>query len=776
MSNSQGRRYRLPILGLLLCIGLAMVGLGYLRLRRLETLSQAVQTPNMSPRFPIFAIRATTSINDSLGSDAPASILIDNNGAFRYFATTSDYDNVDKADAYVKTFTNTDLGEMNRHPGGNAIVTDDTFYKTPGALCYQIDKRAANPIETPLEDDHCDVIGTWIDRSTGTWYGVVHDEYYFNPWSTNDRGDLQSAVHFDRLMYATSTNQGASWQLQDLIVTSPHGDQATAAAFPGKTWYFGDGDPRLFVDYSTGYFYLYYYSRIFSKTFGRHASYANVARAPISGKMAKGTWNKWYGGGWTQPGIGGLEAPIGSNLAMTYTPATDTVTFKGTAPNGSPITINSYLVSSNNRYEFSDPTTNTAYYIDLTRPRRGRLSALARWLGLSTPHIVNTSTGATVPYVSYIDSSTQQQVIVQIVNDVPRVTFVDENTGATLVQTPDIDTLSYRIQGTNAIYGAVQPNGAIVTFSAYLNQYLGVDDVSLMSDVSYDSGTGARSGIYVWSNADMGDQNGWKLIGELPAGIDYGYYNWIMDSGSLTSNMVTGSSFRRYDLDVNKFWDISFPSSTSGLTYFGTPSPLLDSTGSPISASGSYMLAQWRAPAVGQAPGVRIDLAVGSKQWRIVPIPDPLSPLMPSGFYRIVDAVHGVSLCVVSSASGATDAAALRSVSARAGLLCNPRVGSAGSALGDEKTPGGSDEWFFEPIVNDVPTTLNTSGSQPASATATTLNTATKTYKIVNRNSGLVLDFSTGAIQLSPDHFTADRWHSNAAYRTNLAVTITPAP
>jgi hypothetical protein len=114
-------------------------------------------------------------------------------------------------------------------------------------------------------------------------------------------------------------------------------------------------------------------------------------------------------------------------------------------------------------------------------------------------------------------------------------------------------------------------------------------------------------------------------------------------------------------------------------------------------------------------------------------------------------------------------------VSAKVGVQGYAKGSGNPAALGNNKTPGGSDEWFFEPVANTVPATLNTHGAQPASANATALNTANKVYKIVNRNSGLALDFSSGAIQLSPDHFGADPKNGNPAYRTNLAVTITPA-
>jgi hypothetical protein len=352
------------------------------------------------------------------------------------------------------------------------------------------------------------------------------------------------------------------------------------------------------------------------------------------------------------------------------------------------------------------------------------------------------------------------------------VTFVDQRTGAILVQNPDISSLSYRVTGTNGLYGAVQANGAVVTLNTYLNQYLSVDDVSVLSDISNDSGTGLRSGLYAWSNTDLGNQNGWKLIGELPPGTDYGYYNWIMDVGSLTSNMTTGSSFRRYDLDVNKFWDISFPAPTAGVTYFGQPLPLLDSRGTPISASKSYILSQTKLPAAGGKFGAPVDLGGQAKRWRIQPIPAPFDSSMPSGFYRIVEAASGTPLRVLSSAAGATDVVALRSVGAKVGIQGNPPHNGNPAALGNDKSPSGSDEWYFEPIVSDHPATWSAGGVRPSQTGSTTLDTTAKSFRIVNRNSGLVLDFSTGAPQLSPDHFAAEPAHRNPAYRTNLAVTI----
>ena len=82
------------------------------------------------------------------------------------------------------------------------------------------------------------------------------------------------------------------------------------AQFPNQTYYYGDGDPKLFTDYASGYFYLYYDTQILNTAGGGRVDFGHVARAPISGKMAPSSWKKWYHGTWTEPGVGGKEADL----------------------------------------------------------------------------------------------------------------------------------------------------------------------------------------------------------------------------------------------------------------------------------------------------------------------------------------------------------------------------------------------------------------------------------------------------------------------------------
>ncbi|MFC8275485.1 hypothetical protein ACFUJR_23720 [Streptomyces sp. NPDC057271] len=165
----------------------------------------------------------------------------------------------------------------------------------------------------------CDLAGVWVDPDTGAWYGLVHNEFTPQPF-----GD---GVHYDGIDSAVSTDQGRTWRITSHVITSPYSTKrGDTAAFPQQTYHYGDGDPHLFVDIASGYFYVYYGSRIVEKGGGWKAFHAHVARAPISGKMAPGSWRKWYDGAWTEPGVGGRESnmvPVEASGSTGYTPVPD---------------------------------------------------------------------------------------------------------------------------------------------------------------------------------------------------------------------------------------------------------------------------------------------------------------------------------------------------------------------------------------------------------------------------------------------------------------------
>lgn len=98
---------------------------------------------------------------------------------------------------------------------------------------------------------------------------------------------------------ARSSDGGRSWKREGAIVTGmvpkPPGAPPRAAL--------GAGQPAVVE--SHGYFYLLYMD--WNLTYP-DATY--LARAPVSGDAAPGTWRKWDGARFSQPGIGGTSVPV----------------------------------------------------------------------------------------------------------------------------------------------------------------------------------------------------------------------------------------------------------------------------------------------------------------------------------------------------------------------------------------------------------------------------------------------------------------------------------
>ncbi|MBR7836769.1 discoidin domain-containing protein [Actinospica durhamensis] len=247
-------------------------------------------------------------------SDSPSSPFIDKDGTFYTQQSVSDYGASDTRAWGFDTGTNFD--------NASADSTLDTDNDNTTALCNDsptgLEATDAPSGSSYAEANYCDLIGTWVDPDTGNWYGLVHDEFTPSPF-----GD---GMHYDSIDYAESTNQGASWTIEGHALTSPYSTtRGDTTAFPNQTYYYGDGDPRLFVDPASGYFYVYYASSVIDKPgcAGAIQRLERVARAPISGKMATGSWQKWYNGSWSQPGIGGQEStivPVDASNANGYDP------------------------------------------------------------------------------------------------------------------------------------------------------------------------------------------------------------------------------------------------------------------------------------------------------------------------------------------------------------------------------------------------------------------------------------------------------------------------
>ncbi|MFJ3699014.1 RICIN domain-containing protein [Streptomyces sp. NPDC090052] len=257
--------------------------------------------------------------------DTPAATYMDKDGTFHYqsahalygaddprewsFYTGKDFDSA-KPDAELN-------GAVN--PANSLDRNDDTTWRCNNSPTGR-ESTYAPDTSHYAQKNYCDLLGVWVDPDTGDWYGLVHNEFTPSPFD--------DGLHYDAIDYTVSKDQGKTWDIKDHVLTSPYSTKrGDSEAFPNDLYDYGDGDPRLFVDTASGYFYVYYDSRALPKggvsggwTDG---SLAHVARAPMSKKMAPGSWQKWYDGAWSQPGIGGLESnmePVTTDHPSGYTP------------------------------------------------------------------------------------------------------------------------------------------------------------------------------------------------------------------------------------------------------------------------------------------------------------------------------------------------------------------------------------------------------------------------------------------------------------------------
>ncbi|WP_214411561.1 RICIN domain-containing protein [Sphaerisporangium fuscum] len=255
--------------------------------------------------------------------DTPAAPYIDKDGTFYYqqshalygatqsrqwsFFTGSDFDTAARSSTISDAV----------NPNNSSDKNNDTTWRCNNSPTG-VEASAPPAGSGYSQKNFCDLAGVWVDPDTGDWYGLIHNEFTPQPF-----GD---GVHYDGIDYAVSKDQGRTWTIKGHVITSPYSTKrGDGTAFPQQTYYYGDGDQRLFVDSASGYFYVYYGSRVVDKNGGWKAFHAHVARAPISAKMAPGSWQKWYDGSWSQPGVGGREStmvPVTSTDTTGYVPAT----------------------------------------------------------------------------------------------------------------------------------------------------------------------------------------------------------------------------------------------------------------------------------------------------------------------------------------------------------------------------------------------------------------------------------------------------------------------
>ncbi|MEU6057857.1 RICIN domain-containing protein [Streptomyces sp. NPDC047097] len=286
--------------------------------------SAALTTPPAATAAaPTYTVNVGAKGSWNRPDDTPAAPYIDKDGTFYYQQAHALY-GADQGRAW-SFYSGPDFDNTTKHSISNAVnpanandKNNDTTWRCNNSVTG-VKSTNAPAGSGYAHRNYCDPAGgTWVDPDTGHWYTLIHNEFTPQPF-----GD---GVHYDGIDYAVSTDQGRTWTIKDHVITSPYSTKrGDTAAFPQKTYHYGDGDPRLFADTASGYFYAFYGSRIVDKNGGWKAFHAHVARSPISAKMAPNSWQKWYDGAWSQPGTGGKESnmvPVDSAGNGTgYTPA-----------------------------------------------------------------------------------------------------------------------------------------------------------------------------------------------------------------------------------------------------------------------------------------------------------------------------------------------------------------------------------------------------------------------------------------------------------------------
>ncbi|WP_211216001.1 RICIN domain-containing protein [Catelliglobosispora koreensis] len=289
----------------------------------------AIIATTFGPVSPTAAVPPTATYTITVGSkatyahptDTPAHPYIDKDGTFYFQQSAALYGATQPR--YWNFFTGTNFDDATRssaisdavNPNNSSDRNNNTTWRCNNSPTG-VESTFAPAGSGYSQKNFCGLIGLWVDPDTGAWYGLVHNEFTPQPF-----GD---GLHYDAIDYAVSTDQGRTWAIRGHAITSPYSTlRGDTAAFPQQTYHYGDGDQRLFVDAASGYFYVYYGSRLVDKGGSWRAFYAHVARAPMSSKLATGSWQKWYNGSWSQPGVGGKESnlvPVNASSSTGYTP------------------------------------------------------------------------------------------------------------------------------------------------------------------------------------------------------------------------------------------------------------------------------------------------------------------------------------------------------------------------------------------------------------------------------------------------------------------------
>jgi hypothetical protein len=203
-------------------------------------------------------------------------------------------------DPKVFRWKGTNIEDARKEPDGTIFVSPGSTLKGP------LPREDARPPvakgQFPPEVRRPYIFGgMWYDSAEGKLYAPSHCEIY-------DYDGFTRAVHL-----ISSADKGLTWQYVGPIVTryDAGGTMKDMRQQAGQSRDGGPGDMHLTVDERSGYFYIYGYVWTYPKRDSTDQELPKrqckmwVARCALADKMAPGKWQKFYNGGWAEPGVGG---------------------------------------------------------------------------------------------------------------------------------------------------------------------------------------------------------------------------------------------------------------------------------------------------------------------------------------------------------------------------------------------------------------------------------------------------------------------------------------
>ncbi|KAM3506420.1 hypothetical protein MY11210_007570 [Beauveria gryllotalpidicola] len=669
--------------------------------------------------FPTYQLVSSKKFTTDLGADIAASSFVGVDGNFHFMTSVASYAAYDDGTSFTKTATGDDFGQLVSTFGSTTQIKNyDSYWNKPGSMCYQLDRRATNPIPSLYEDDHCDVVGVWIDPDSEAWLGIVNDEYQFDPWGPPAGEDGNSRIrtgkHTNRVMLAKSTDQGASWDIVNQICTDrlQPNQTVTAALFPNSTFSYGLSGTRIYVDYIHGYAYALYNSQIRDKkSFATLATANHLARAPLQNGLAPSTWRKYYNGRWDQPGIGGIDGTVGDalGLQLIYVPESDYIAYEGAGADGKPVKYQSTPFPSGGKFTFSDGS-GAVYVVDTA----------AKTLLLE-------ETSQPVPVVSYLDPALNRTITIGqgasniVVNSTDRY-------GVLASFSPTTSHNVFKDTVTGRLYVPTRTlSEAAFAYNVYSGRY---------RSIGYDN--------YVYENDDLGKPDNWVPVGGQTAEVQrHLAYTSVIDTGSLTNQNVGSMTYSIIsDLYTSIDTITQTPHNANQSSYSVYRAPR-DADGTSINSDVEYTIS------VGKSA---LDFGSGNK-WYMEPVQDPYHAEYNSGFYRLGQklASNGTTTQYLQVPGGTP--ALRRKLGARVALGPSQKPYDAQGQNGFG-SPGGSDQWYMLPFGGNTNEPLDSSSSQSVvdKAQDTSLLEAAG-YKLVNRNSALVLGVENGTFVLAFNSF-----------------------